>query len=919
MTLRGSVAFVVGGLFIAGTPTVNALTEPCGQPALTTQNGFFTNYESIEYSAEGNLIYHFRIDPVFAGTGAPFRVQWLFFDDECNTSSTLGSSPQVSLPAGVTDWSMQLVSPTQLAIWDDQNNVAIATMTVPSYPRYTRILFRGTAPAAFTRMFESRRVRLYENGGEPPLFENAAEKPAPCTAMTAHGYLFDSYERAEYVDGLLRVHLRFKSPNNDGRPFFSQVTALGDQCTFNTPFVPGLNTHGFPPFMRYYSFRMISLTEWRLWNDEKDEPIVCTACSGTIPEDASYVTFFGSVDGGATQLRTTPFPPTIAVEPEVPDPVIIIPGILGSEKNSDGVWVIDPILHTYDDLIATLDVNHYTPGVDLFTLPYNWRKSNVETAVLLKEKIDEVKVICGCDKVDLVAHSMGGLVARQYIQSPEYDQDVDQLIFLGTPHLGAPKAYLMWEGGVTGFDWQDAPLNFILSQEAKEEGYSDALAYVRAAPISSVQQLLPVHDYIFDSSGLRDYPSNYPVNSFLEDLNSAVSELTGSGVQIHNFVGDTSVLGTIVGINTIETNEASPMWEHGEPDENEPFVIGIGDGTVTTPSALFLDENLVIKDVGHRILPTAAEGEIFEILTGNVPSVLINNPDIINLKLLFIKILSPADLLIEDPDGNKIGKENGQIVNEISNGFYTGFNTNTEFITIFNPLDGEYKVITEGTGTGAYIVEIAHISEQGVAEASFTGNTLPGLLTELDVPVSNENPESIEVIFSEDNEFSLNQLLALIKLEIEGLEVTEKIKKAFLKKIAGLEKKIENKKKENAKKLANFDNKVSKEAMKGKIATADAEEILGLLALLEAQALEDVTLDADVLAQLKTKIEGLDIKAGLKKDLLKRVARLENIRILTKALNGMTKDVSKKGEKGIFTDEDAQTLLDLLEQIESAI
>ena len=44
-----------------------------------------------------------------------------------------------------------------------------------------------------------------------------------------------------------------------------------------------------------------------------------------------------------------------------PDPVIIIPGILGSEEH-DGVWEIDPILHTYDDLIATLDANGYTPA-----------------------------------------------------------------------------------------------------------------------------------------------------------------------------------------------------------------------------------------------------------------------------------------------------------------------------------------------------------------------------------------------------------------------------------------------------------------------------------------------------------------------------------------------------------------------------
>lgn len=433
-------------------------------------------------------------------------------------------------------------------------------------------------------------------------------------------------------------------------------------------------------------------------------------------------------------------------EPDVPDPVIIIPGILGSEKNSDGEWVIDPILHTYDDLIATLDINHYTLGVDLFPFPYNWRNSNVETALLLKQKIDEVKAICNCDKVDLVAHSMGGLVARQYIQSDTYDDDVDQLIFLGTPHLGAPKAYLMWEGGITGSDWQDAPMNFLLSQEAEEEGFSDVFSYVQGTPILSVQQLLPVYDFIFDSSGLRNYPMDYPANPFLESLNGEINKLFDSGVRVYNFTGNTSNQETIVGINVISTNALLPKWEHGVPDEEStPFVYGSGDGTVAIPSATYINSNLKVHDSNHRVLVTAAEGDIYEILTNDPATTLVNNPDTINFKLLLIKILSPADLLVKAPDGSMIGKQDDQVVNEIPNAFYSGFNTATEFITILNPLDGEYKVITEGTNTGSYTVEVAYVSEEDVVETSFTGNTSPGLVNELNVFLDNENPGSIGV------------------------------------------------------------------------------------------------------------------------------------------------------------------------------
>ncbi|MBI5457030.1 alpha/beta fold hydrolase [Candidatus Kaiserbacteria bacterium] len=436
-------------------------------------------------------------------------------------------------------------------------------------------------------------------------------------------------------------------------------------------------------------------------------------------------------------------------EPDEPDPVIIIPGILGSEKNSAGEWIIDPILHTYDDLIATLDANGYTPGVDLFPFPYNWRKSNVETALLLKEKIDAVKEICECDKVDLVAHSMGGLVARQYIQSESYEQDVDQLIFLGTPHLGAPKAYLMWEGGEIGpfLDPLDTAMEIILSHEGYEQRFPHLFDYIRATPIDSVRELLPTYDYIFDDSQLRDYPINYPANTFLEDLNANVANLFNSDVEIHNIIGDIADQKTIVGINAIDSSEYLPKWLHGYPEDfydllgDHGLVRGQGDQTVPLSSASFVNENLVSTSSTHTTLPDNAKGKIFEILTGSESSSLVDNVNLVNLKLIFIKILSPADLLVISPDNKKIGKENGQEVNEIPNSFYTGFNTDTEFITILNPIDGEYRVFTEGIDTGPYTVETAYISDGAVTESSFTGNTMPGLVTELNVSVNNQDPQ----------------------------------------------------------------------------------------------------------------------------------------------------------------------------------
>lgn len=64
------------------------------------------------------------------------------------------------------------------------------------------------------------------------------------------------------------------------------------------------------------------------------------------------------------------------------------------------------------------------------------RTDSIENyAIRLREQIDLVKYRTGRDKVDIVAHSMGGLVVRQYI-SLFGEDSVNKLVILGTPNKG---------------------------------------------------------------------------------------------------------------------------------------------------------------------------------------------------------------------------------------------------------------------------------------------------------------------------------------------------------------------------------------------------------------------------------------------------------------------------------------------------
>ena len=441
-------------------------------------------------------------------------------------------------------------------------------------------------------------------------------------------------------------------------------------------------------------------------------------------------------------------------EEEVIDPVIIIPGILGSEQKN-GIFVIDPILHTYDDLIDTLKANGFEEGSDLFTFPYNWRQSNVLSAHELKNKIADIKSICSCSRVDLVAHSMGGLVTRQYIASSEYGDDVDQLIFMGTPHLGTPWAYLSWEGGVVGPGPEDERLQFFLKKEAKKFGFSTLYDYIRGKPILSVREALPIYPFLRgkETMLLKNFPDEHPQNSFMLNLDSHLSELLNNDIRITNIIGRLGINNTIHSYRVVDS-PSQPLWEHGYPDGflerigDRGIELGVGDGRIADVSSRYIQKDLNVLDSEHRLLPTDSSAIVFKKLTGNEPDIIVKKNRRTDYKLLILKLLSPIDFYIVAPDGKRTGKDfsTGGEYDEIENSFYSGFITDDEYITILDPLDGVYKIITQGTGAGGeYTIAAGYITDEGITEIEFVGQAIPNELKELVLALDGQNPDDLQI------------------------------------------------------------------------------------------------------------------------------------------------------------------------------
>lgn len=441
-------------------------------------------------------------------------------------------------------------------------------------------------------------------------------------------------------------------------------------------------------------------------------------------------------------------------------PVLLIPGILGSwEKN--GTWVLDPLAHTYDNLVDTLKVNGFRQEWELFTLPYNWEQSNVVTAHELALKLAKIKEVCSCSKVDIVAHSMGGLVAMQYITSAEYAQDVGQLITLGTPFAGSPKAYKMWGGGEVDFGGADSNvvLNRIFAREAKDNGYDSVFAYLRGKPVASVQELLPVHsNYLLEQNDAHFI--NHPQNPFLTTLlmEDKVS-LLKSSVSLHVVVGNT---GTSTPTWYRVTNSTKlPLWPNGEILET---ILGQGDGTVPEYNAQYLaPAKTTLLGVAHRELPNASGAFVYKQLTGTDPAQIINKdfaphdrdwsvllqkiaPSKTEFKefletvreafiqtlsssakhtVLFVTLYSPVDMQVTAPDGKRLGKDfaTGNMLAEIPNARYSGPLEEHEYVVIEDPLPGTYKVETIGTGSGAYTVASGLVSNTVSTSSLVSGTT----------------------------------------------------------------------------------------------------------------------------------------------------------------------------------------------------
>ncbi len=247
---------------------------------------------------------------------------------------------------------------------------------------------------------------------------------------------------------------------------------------------------------------------------------------------------------------------------------------------------------------------------NLFTFPYDWRQDNRTHRSTLRAYITNIRNLHGGAKVNVVAHSMGGLILRDYVL--HYPEDINKAVTVGTPIWGAPKAvYRLLTG-----EFYDSPVDWITSDEMKTSlasmpSTAQLIPPFQPGHISSRVKLLSESNW--DLNGKGGAFENYPPAVFWEYVNSIAPGFRQFNEGLHtasmgNWAGDTNGIRWLHICGSVERNGEATTTDSVQVYEKTTTIRGI------TSRFSGYREN---KGPGDNVVPYASAGRSAQYLAPN--------------------------------------------------------------------------------------------------------------------------------------------------------------------------------------------------------------------------------------------------------------------------------------------------------------
>lgn len=195
-----------------------------------------------------------------------------------------------------------------------------------------------------------------------------------------------------------------------------------------------------------------------------------------------------------------------------------------------GIW---SDAHTWDKMKAyLLDNGLYTyQPYQILTPSYQSDREFTYNRTFISGYIDQLIEACGNNrfsvgKVDVVCHSMGGILTRLYLQEGEgaltYKKDIHKLITINTPHSGSPLANIVED--------KDAAFKWVLKFLDKDphQGALNNLS-IGKAPIDSLLNGPDLNKNIVPSHAIHS-TDEFP--AWAENVNSTINSFIKSPIRL---------------------------------------------------------------------------------------------------------------------------------------------------------------------------------------------------------------------------------------------------------------------------------------------------------------------------------------------------------------------------------------------------
>ncbi|PIV01010.1 hypothetical protein COS55_02635 [Candidatus Shapirobacteria bacterium CG03_land_8_20_14_0_80_40_19] len=410
--------------------------------------------------------------------------------------------------------------------------------------------------------------------------------------------------------------------------------------------------------------------------------------------------------------------PTSTPTPTPPTPVVFLPGLGGSinfkemflGQSDPTKWKMTPGANVYDNLLKAFEGNS-----NFYVFYYDWRKPVLETAQKLNNYI-HTTVNPWNNKVDLVGHSLGGLVARTCVQKTENNCYVNKLITVGSPHFGAVDSYPALEGGEI---WRTGPIKLgyeLLVHYFQRPGEIRKETIQRIAPV--LKDLLPNFNYL-TKNGINLPPSDLSIKNsllpelqILSSLENKTKTITGRGFN------------SIEKIILTEPNWIDKLlgnWPDGKPTDKQ-FTLE-GDTSVLVKSSSFtnpLIENFTYDlDHGGIISEKAPLSKIMELLDLELKA---GTYDSLNDEENFLVFFVHSPVKISSPDTTPDSY------------------TVDELIIIPSPTNKNYTLNVEGTENGFYSLSVGQIGTESASWQDYYGEAQIGKTQNFEFDINIENP-----------------------------------------------------------------------------------------------------------------------------------------------------------------------------------